>query len=533
MSIKELFKSNIPRGMFILLAYVLYAIAETLNNYLIKFATDNLTKKAWTSAVMWLVIIAIMGLFTFFLLPLGTYLFNQQIQNYLHQIRTHMMKHYYGQKSVNVAEMANQLGNNLKILTDNYAKPWIDIWSTILRVILAITAILTMHWSIVIATILITIIVLLLPKILEKRLARASAIVAKANSTFLNTISNWFSGLGELRRYQSKKTLKQAIKQKSQALADANITQGKISGEAQIINGIGNSVGQVGICFWCSILYFSQQITIGDWLTSLGFVSIIFNGLWQVITAITKIKSTVELREQVATLVQPVKITNKRVIVDAVQSHNLVVTYANGEKLTYPDFEIKPGEKVLLTGDSGTGKSTLFKVLLNQIKPSAGSVMFKATNEQLIKPQNAQVGYIAQDASLFPTTIANNITMFNQQLNGKLKQVLQKVQLAPDLAKFPAQTNTVIDLDQPNLSGGQRQKVVLARAEIHETKFLLLDEATSAIDRQGTKQIISELLKTNATILMIAHNFSPELIAQFDRQIHLTTNSKGANNNDD
>lgn len=211
----------------------------------------------------------------------------------------------------------------------------------------------------------------------------------------------------------------------------------------------------------------------------------------------------------------------------------MVVTYANGEKLTYPDFEIKPREKVLLTDDSETGKSTLFKVLLNQIRTSAGSVWFKAANQQSIKSQNTQIGYNAQDVNLFPTTIANNITMFNQQLNGKLEQVLQKVQLAPDLAKFPARANTVIDLDQPNLSGGQRQKVVLARAEIHETKFLLLDEATSAIDRQGTKQIISELFKTNATILMIAHNFGPELIVQFDRQIHLTVNNKEANNNDD
>lgn len=97
-------------------------------------------------------------------------------------------------------------------------------------------------------------------------------------------------------------------------MTDADITWGKISGEAEIINGIGNSVGQVGICFWCSILYFSQQITIGDWLTSFGFVSIIFNELWQVITAITKIKLTAELRKQVATLVQPVKITDKRVL---------------------------------------------------------------------------------------------------------------------------------------------------------------------------------------------------------------------------
>ena len=86
---------------------------------------------------------------------------------------------------------------------------------------------------------------------------------------------------------------------------------------------------------------------------------------------------------------------------------------------------------------------------------------------------------------------------------------------------MPAGINTVVDLKNENLSGGQRQKIVLARSEIHQQPFVLMDEVTSAIDQKATEKIVDELLKTDQTVLMIAHNFTPELKAKFDNEIKL------------
>lgn len=97
MSLKDLLKSNIPRAIIMMMVYVIAAIADTLNNYLLKYATDNLTKGNWNRAVLWLLIITGVGLLSFFLSLLVTYLFNIQIQKYLHQIRARIMKQYYEQ----------------------------------------------------------------------------------------------------------------------------------------------------------------------------------------------------------------------------------------------------------------------------------------------------------------------------------------------------------------------------------------------------------------------------------------------------
>ena len=166
-------------------------------------------------------------------------------------------------------------------------------------------------------------------------------------------------------------------------------------------------------------------------------------------------------------------------------------------------------------------------MLLGKLKPEAGQITFFDQNGQAISLDKAKVGYLPQDPVVFPASIKDNIVMFNDKLTNKIAEVTQSVQLRPDLAKMPAGIDTEIDLKKENLSGGQRQKVVLARSEIHEQPFVLMDEVTSAIDQTTTEEIIDKLLQTDQTILLIAHNFTPELQAKFDQIIQLKS-KKGA-----
>lgn len=532
MSLKELLKTNIPRSVFILIIFLGYAICGTLGTYLFKYAINDLTKGHWDRFVFWLVVDFVISIFSVLLLPLGTFLFNKQTQECLHNIRAELMRHYYQSNTYKVSNIQNQLNNNLKILTDDYATPWIQVWTNLLSIIMAIGTLLTLHWSLILFVAIAAVIVLTLPKVMTKKLSSSTAEASKKNAEFLNTIENWFSGLSELRRYSAGARLDRALGQDSIKLAAANVNRRKIQGISISINGLGNAIGQIGASLWSGLLFFAHIITLGDWFIAGSFASTIFNGLWSVISAMTQMRSTKKLRQEIAQLTKPIPGKKQGTKVYGVECHNLKVQYQNGESISYPDFTINKGDKVLLSGDSGTGKSTLFKVLLGQLKPETGEVFFTAKDGTKISPRKAQLGYVAQDATLFPDTIANNITMFNRKLTGKLKEVTQRVQLVPDLAKFPKQVNTTVDLDQGNLSGGQRQKVVLARAEIHEEPFLLLDEATSAIDSKTTNEIIGNLLDTDKTVLMIAHNFSPELKGMFDYQIHLKSNKKLGSKND-
>ena len=111
--------------------------------------------------------------------------------------------------------------------------------------------------------------------------------------------------------------------------------------------------------------------------------------------------------------------------------------------------------------------------------------------------------------------------MFDNELNSKVKRAIEEVKLDSDIKKFKNGANTELDLNKLNISGGQRQKIVLARAKIHGSKIILIDEGTSAIDQKATFNILKNLLQSEATIVFIAHNFNENIRNLFDREIKL------------
>ncbi len=522
MNLKELLKSNIPRACLIILIYIIYAIAGSLSEYLFKYALNAITAGNFNSYFYWQIIQAVMELATALLLPIATILFTRQTQNYLHKIRKDIVHHYYVQGDEKVANMQNKLTSNLKMLTTDYATPWVTILSGILEIAISIGLLLSMNWILIVITAILAVITLLVPKIMAKKNSAAMNKVNQENEKLLNTIAHWLGGLQELRRYSAYSRLSRQLQKASGSYVEANKQSCKYRNLSYLLNAFANSISQVGMSFFGGILFLMHLISFGDWAVAGSFAFTIFSAIWNITQAITQVKSTKELREQTQILRK--KLNDKSS--DKIQAYGLKVTglkvkYDQGETITYPDFTIKKGQKVLLTGDSGTGKSTLFKVLLGQLKPESGQVTFFDHNGKAIPKGRAKIGFMPQNSVVFPATIKENITMFNEKLQDKLQAVTQAVQLQPDLAKMPAGLDTAVDLKVENLSGGQRQKVVLARTEIHEQPFVLMDEVTSAIDQEGTKKIVDGLLKTNQTIIMIAHSFTPELKAKFDQEIKL------------
>ena len=165
----------------------------------------------------------------------------------------------------------------------------------------------------------------------------------------------------------------------------------------------------------------------------------------------------------------------------------------------------------------------MFKIILGKIKPNTGTISFRNKNGQKIDQNEAKIGYIPQDLILFPDSIKNNITMFDASLNNKVATYINKFSFKNDIQKMPLKLETKLEVQNLNISGGQRQKIILSRACIHNDTFLLIDEGTSAIDQKATLEILQELIRTPITIIFIAHNFNQDMNKLFDREIHLSS----------
>jgi ATP-binding cassette subfamily B protein len=175
------------------------------------------------------------------------------------------------------------------------------------------------------------------------------------------------------------------------------------------------------------------------------------------------------------------------------------------------DLQIEPGQFVAIVGRSGSGKTTLANLLLGLHPPSEGRVLFDGIDlsELDLRSVRQQLGVVNQNFALFGSTIRENIALSDP--SASLADVEAAARLAcvhEDIAQFPMGYDTVL-LDRGSaISGGQRQRLALARALLHRPSILLLDEATSALDAATELDVQQALQSLRCTRLVIAHRLS-------------------------
>lgn len=331
------------------------------------------------------------------------------------------------------------------------------------------------------------------------------------------------SGLDQLRQFAAGAKLFSVTQNASKKLEDATVKQTTYTKLLNAINGIASALFGLIIFVLTGFLVKNGLVQMSTLLIVGNFRFYLNQAINEISQARGEMKGVKSLIEEVNEAAEKVQVSDKQKtnMPTVIKTESLRLNFPNGEKLSYPDIQINQGEKILLTGDSGTGKSTLFKLILGELAPSAGKIIFEDKDGNEINPDLKTIGYLPQDPVIFPASIKENITMFNNKLDNKVEKSVEEVNLSADLQKFEEGINKQLDLDKLNISGGQRQKIVLARAQVHESDIILIDEGTSAIDQNSTIDILDKLLKSKATIVFIAHNFTEEMHELFDREIHL------------
>lgn len=175
-------------------------------------------------------------------------------------------------------------------------------------------------------------------------------------------------------------------------------------------------------------------------------------------------------------------------------------------------FAIEPGEFVFIIGSSGAGKSTLIKLLLRESSPTEGKIKVKDLDLQEIPKKGMaeyrqKLGVVFQDFKLlFDRTVFENVALALRVLGIKEEEISQKVENILDLVDLKEKA----DFFPIQLSGGELQRVSLARAVVTEPEIILADEPTGNLDLGTAREIVNLLKKINQsgkTIIMVTHNF--------------------------
>ncbi len=212
----------------------------------------------------------------------------------------------------------------------------------------------------------------------------------------------------------------------------------------------------------------------------------------------------------------------KRVIQGKITFDNVSFSYPNQKKilLNKINLEVQPNQTVCFTGESFSGKSTLFKLVMKFLEPSEGTILIDdiPLSDYSLVDLRKQMVYVPQDGVLYSGTILENITSFRSELDAKAREIAAKFGLNRAISQFPSGLETEIGVTNASLlPNGLKQLVSLARALMDEPKIILFDRATSAIDKNAEK-IINEALqryRRNFTLMMITDK--PFLMGMADK----------------
>lgn len=196
----------------------------------------------------------------------------------------------------------------------------------------------------------------------------------------------------------------------------------------------------------------------------------------------------------------------------SIEIERLSFGYSPGEQLLNEiTLSINQGEKVAILGRSGSGKSTLLHLILGSLSPSSGEVKINGLNPCRIESIANWVGVLNQKPYLFNTTVINNIRLGKPDATiEEVQEVVRMVDLNEIIANLPDGYETLMEETGQRFSGGERQRIALARILLQDTPIVILDEPTVGLDPLTEKKLLTTILKTlsGKTILWVTHHLA-------------------------
>ncbi|MBM3531095.1 MAG: NHLP family bacteriocin export ABC transporter peptidase/permease/ATPase subunit [Alphaproteobacteria bacterium] len=175
------------------------------------------------------------------------------------------------------------------------------------------------------------------------------------------------------------------------------------------------------------------------------------------------------------------------------------------------NLKLKPGMRVAFVGGSGSGKSTLGRLICGLFEPWSGEIRFDGKALRSIPQANRarSIAYVDQDIFLFEGTVSDNLTLWNRSVPEEdMTRALADAAILDDIAVRPGQLEAHVEEGGRNFSGGQRQRLEIARALVGNPSILVLDEATAALDTSTEKLIDDNMRRRGCTCIIIAHRLS-------------------------
>ena len=277
----------------------------------------------------------------------------------------------------------------------------------------------------------------------------------------------------------------------------------------------GTTLFSTIILYYLAIIGNVSQSSYFGFIAAYGTVMAAFTQLSSIALSVAQIKPILEMSEPFLKTV-PETSENKEIVTELagnVELAHVSFRYAENTPYILDDFslKIKAGDYVAIVGRTGCGKSTLIRLLLGFETPEKGAIYYdgRDVSELDMGSLRKNIGTVTQDGGLFQGDIYSNIVITKPDLSIEDAWVAaETAKIAEDIRNMPMGMFTMISEGQGGISGGQKQRLMIARAVAPNPKLLIFDEATSALDNVTQKQVSEALDEMGCTRIVVAHRLS-------------------------
>ncbi|MDE1329479.1 peptidase domain-containing ABC transporter [Vibrio aestuarianus] len=358
----------------------------------------------------------------------------------------------------------------------------------------------------------------------NRRLSEESiAASAKEDTTFLESIR----AIQTIKLFSHESNRQNIWLNKFSEVINADIRLAKIEITESAINDMLFGIETILVIYFGALIVMEGELTIGMLLAFIAYKSQFVNSIMNFIDKILSFKLIGLHVERVSDIALELEeayhgqnILNSSILSGELQLENITFKYSDNSENIIDDISlhIKQGESVAIIGSSGCGKTTLLKIILGLLKPTSGRILLDGvdvTNLGLNEYRQL-FGSVMQNDTLMSGTVAENIVLFDPNFDEeRLYECCRLACILDDIKSLPMGFESLVGDMGNNFSGGQLQRIFLARALYKKPKILCLDESTSHLDQNNELMVNDNIKKMKLTKIIVAHR--KETIESVDR----------------
>ena len=423
-------------------------------------------------------------------------------------------------------DIISSLSNDINVIEMSYLTGAEEIVYNLFILLIASAALIYMDTYYGLRVVIVAFALLLLSLRRKGKLAKEEKETSDSNRLFINQVKDILNGFVEIKSFNAETRLLENFKKQNMRLEtvkrEKRETQQEIDLSANIYSMILNLV-VVGL----GVIYaFNGQLSLGTVIASIqlaNFLMLPIRSLGLKISNFSAASKLLDALEESLMKNQKQTDTHKETLEAfqaAIRLENVSFNYGNNEILKDINFCFEKNKKYTIVGLSGSGKSTLLKLILGYLTYDQGQIFYDQHELKNLSLENLyqQVSVLQQEVFLFDASLEENISMYNHYDQDLLNDVIHKAGLS-DLVEEKGLDYQVGERGD-NLSGGEKQRVSIARVLIRNSPIIFMDEATSSLDNKTAREVEKSILAIeNTTLISITHRYVSDVLRKYDKII--------------